>query len=74
MPEDETTGTSGEGWDEGGEEEEEDPDAGEPGGDEPGELLVVVKLGRVPYKVPIRIPIGAAIGIGSACVRILVIC
>jgi tetratricopeptide (TPR) repeat protein len=31
-----------------------------------GELLVVVKLGRVPYKVPQRIPIGAAIGIGAA--------
>ena len=31
-----------------------------------GELLVVVKLGRVPFKVPERIPIGAAIGIGAA--------
>jgi tetratricopeptide (TPR) repeat protein len=31
-----------------------------------GELLVVIKLGRVPYKEPVRIPIGAAIGIGAA--------
>jgi hypothetical protein len=29
----------------------------------PTELLVVVNVGRVPYKVPRRIPIGAAIGI-----------
>ena len=31
-----------------------------------GELLVVVGLGRVPYKVPERLAIGAAIGIAAA--------
>ena len=31
-----------------------------------GELLVVLSVGRVPYKVPERIPIGAAIGLGAA--------
>lgn len=31
-----------------------------------GELLVIVNLGRVPQKVPERIPIGAAIGMGGA--------
>ncbi|NVB38187.1 hypothetical protein G6O69_10115 [Pseudenhygromyxa sp. WMMC2535] len=30
------------------------------------EILVVVKTGRVPYKVPRRIPIGAAIGLAGA--------
>jgi hypothetical protein len=33
-----------------------------------GEVLVVVKTGRVPYKVPRRIPIGAAIGLAGAYV------
>ena len=32
----------------------------------PGELLVVLALGRVPHKVPERIPVGAAIGIAGA--------
>lgn len=32
----------------------------------PGELLVVVALGRVPHKVPERIPVGAAIGVAGA--------
>lgn len=31
-----------------------------------GELLVVLSVGRVPYKIPERIPIGAAIGLGAA--------
>ncbi len=35
-----------------------------PNGDE-GELLVVVKTGRVPVKEPARIPIGAALGLAS---------
>ncbi|MEZ4452826.1 MAG: hypothetical protein R3B09_25415 [Nannocystaceae bacterium] len=30
------------------------------------ELLVVLNVGRVPYKVPKRIPIGAAVGLGAA--------
>jgi len=30
-----------------------------------GELLVVVNVGRVPYKVPERMPIGLAIGLGA---------
>ena len=34
----------------------------------PAEVLVVVKTGRVPYKVPRRIPIGAAIGLAGAYV------
>ena len=33
-----------------------------PGG---GEILVVVMVGRVPYKVPVRLPIGAAVGIAG---------
>lgn len=33
-----------------------------------GELLVVAKIGRVPYKVPVRLPIGAAIGLAGAYV------
>lgn len=33
-----------------------------------GEILVVAKVGRVPYKVPQRIPIGAAIGLAGAFV------
>ncbi len=33
-----------------------------------GEILVVAKVGRVPYKIPQRIPIGAAIGIAGAFV------
>jgi hypothetical protein len=31
-----------------------------------GEILIVVGLGRVPYKVPHRIPVGAALGIAGA--------
>lgn len=31
-----------------------------------GEILVIAKTGRVPYKVPRRIPIGAAIGLAGA--------
>jgi tetratricopeptide (TPR) repeat protein len=31
-----------------------------------GDLLVVVSIGRVPYKVPERMPIGAAIGLAGA--------
>ena len=30
-----------------------------------GELLVVMNVGRVPYKVPERIPIGLAVGLGA---------
>lgn len=37
-----------------------------PASDPGGEVLVVLSVGRVPYKVPERIPIGAAIGIGAA--------
>jgi hypothetical protein len=33
-----------------------------------GELLVIAKTGRVPFKIPRRIPIGAAIGIAGAYV------
>lgn len=33
-----------------------------------GEILVIIKTGRVPYKIPRRIPIGAAIGIAGAYV------
>ena len=33
-----------------------------------GELLVVVNVGRVPYRIPERIPIGMAIGIAGAFV------
>lgn len=32
------------------------------------EILVIVKTGRVPYKIPMRIPIGAAIGLAGAYV------
>ena len=35
---------------------------------EQGEILVVVAIGRVPYKMPKRIPIGAAVGIAGAYV------
>ena len=42
-------------------------DAG-PAGGAKGELLVVLCLGRVPHKVPKRIPIGAAIGLAGAYV------
>ena len=31
----------------------------------PGELLVVMNVGRVPYKAPERMPIGLAIGLGA---------
>ena len=34
----------------------------------PSEILVIVKTGRVPYKVPVRIPIGAAIGLAGVYV------
>src|SRR5690606_3322745 len=34
----------------------------------PSEILVIAKTGRVPYKVPQRIPIGAAIGLAGAYV------
>lgn len=34
----------------------------------PTEILVIAKTGRVPYKVPERIPIGAAIGLAGAYV------
>ncbi len=37
-----------------------------PGDGDQGEILVVLSLGRVPHKVPKRIPIGAAIGIAGA--------
>ncbi len=33
-----------------------------------GEILILAKLGRVPHKEPMRIPIGAAIGIAGAFV------
>lgn len=33
-----------------------------------GELLVVAKIGRVPYRIPERIPIGLAIGLAGAFV------
>lgn len=33
-----------------------------------GEILVVLALGRVPHKVPKRIPVGAAVGIAGAIV------
>ena len=33
-----------------------------------GELLVIAKTGRVPFKIPRRIPIGAAIGLAGAYV------
>jgi uncharacterized protein len=36
--------------------------------DNAGEVLVVAKVGRVPYKVPRRIPIGLAIGLAGAYV------
>lgn len=34
----------------------------------PTEILVIAKTGRVPYKVPERIPIGAAVGLAGAYV------
>jgi len=34
----------------------------------PSELVVVVALGRVPYKVPERMPIGAAIGVAGTLI------
>lgn len=43
------------------------PTAGEPAPASWGaEVLLVVKTGRVPYKIPRRIPIGAAIGLAGA--------
>lgn len=43
---------------------------GAPGGKggSPTEILVIAKTGRVPFKVPQRIPIGAAIGLAGAYV------
>jgi uncharacterized protein len=32
---------------------------------EPGELLIVMNIGRVPFKIPERMPIGLAIGLGA---------
>jgi len=37
-------------------------------GEAAGEVLIIAKTGRVPYKIPRRIPIGAAIGIAGAFV------
>jgi hypothetical protein len=34
----------------------------------PAEILVIVKTGRVPYKIPRRIPIGLAVGLAGAYV------
>lgn len=46
---------------------ETSPTASEPPPPPPaGELLVVMNIGRVPFKVPERIPIGLAIGLGAA--------
>ena len=48
------------------------PATANPAGDHPsdaqpdGEILLVLGLGRVPYKVPQRIPVGAALGIAGA--------
>jgi len=39
-----------------------------PVGPETGEILTVVALGRVPFKVPRRVPIGAALGMAGAYV------
>ena len=38
------------------------------GGGRPTEILAIVPMGRVPYKVPKRIPIGAAVGIAGTFV------
>ncbi len=44
-----------------------EPSEERPPGIEPdGEILLVLGLGRVPYKVPQRIPVGAALGIAGA--------
>jgi hypothetical protein len=39
-----------------------------PDGPETGEILIVVALGRVPFKVPRRVPVGAAVGMAGAYV------
>ncbi|MCX4246996.1 hypothetical protein [Paraliomyxa miuraensis] len=39
-----------------------------PKGGPPTEILVIAKTGRVPFKIPERIPIGAAIGLAGAYV------
>jgi hypothetical protein len=39
-----------------------------PQGADTGEILTVVALGRVPFKVPRRIPVGAAVGMAGAYV------
>jgi uncharacterized protein len=39
-----------------------------PSASKAAEILIIVKTGRVPYKIPQRIPIGAAIGIAGAFV------
>jgi hypothetical protein len=36
--------------------------------DDEGEVLVVVNIGRVPYKVPERMPVGAAVGVAGALI------
>ena len=38
------------------------------GAAKPAEILVIIKTGRVPYKVPRRIPIGAAVGLAGTYV------
>jgi len=41
----------------------------QPASDEPdGEILVILGVGRVPYKIPKRMPVGAAIGYAGASV------
>jgi hypothetical protein len=42
------------------------PAATSPSAPAPGEILVVMNLGRVPYKAPERMPIGLAVGMGAA--------
>jgi hypothetical protein len=36
--------------------------------DDEGEVLVIVNVGRVPYKVPERMPVGAAVGVAGALI------
>jgi tetratricopeptide (TPR) repeat protein len=44
------------------------PAAAQALGPAPAEILVIVKTGRVPYRVPMRLPIGAAVGLAGAYV------
>lgn len=44
----------------------EAPPAPEPGAPRPAEILVLVKVGRVPHREAARIPIGAAVGLAGA--------